>query len=60
MKSLVCETPVQFEMDLVAKEAVAADDIVQDRRMLPRLHESLQMRCQICIEAVGRHFEELL
>ena len=46
--------PVESEKDLVARLAVAAGDIVtQGQRMLSRLHVSLKMRCQICIEAEG-------
>ena len=59
MKSLVYETPVESQMDLVARVAVAAGDIAQDRRMLSRLQESLQMRCQICIEAGGIYIGQL-
>ena len=39
MKCLVYETPVQSEMDIVARVAVAAGDIAQDRRMLSVLQE---------------------
>jgi len=60
MKTLVYETPVQSEMDLVARVAVAAGDIAEDRRMLSLLQESLQRRCQLCIEVGGSHFEQLL
>ena len=60
MKTLVYETPVQSEMDLVARVAVAAGDIAQDRRMLSLLQESLQQRCQLCIDVGGSHFEQLL
>lgn len=60
MKSLVYETPVESEMDLVARVAVAAGDIAQDRRMLSRWQGSLHRRCQTCIEVGGRHFEQFL
>ena len=60
MKTLVYETPVESEMDLIARVAVAAGNVAQDRRMLSRVQQSFQRRCKVCIEAGGRHFEQLL
>ena len=59
MITLLYETPVESEMDLIARVAVTADDVAQDRRMLSRVQQSFQRRCQVCIEAGGRHFEQL-
>ena len=53
MKSLVYETPVEYEMDLVARVAVVAGDITRNQRILCRLQESLHLRFHICIEAGG-------
>ena len=60
MKSLVYETPVESEIDFVARVAVAAGDVAQDRGMLSRWQGSLHRRCQTCIEVGGRHFEQFL
>ena len=60
MKTLVYETPVEFEMDFIPRVTVAAGNVAQDRRMLSRVQQSFQRRCQVCIEAGGRHFEQLL
>ena len=51
MKTLVYETPVESEMDLIARVAVAAGDVAEDRRMLSRVQQSFRG---------GRHFEQLL
>lgn len=60
MKTLVYETPIETEMELVGRIAVAAGDIAEDRRMLSRWQGSLQRRCDFCIQVGGRHFEQLL
>ena len=60
MKSLVYETPVESEMDLLARIAAAAGDISDDHRMVAKVHHSLERRCTSCITVNGRHFEQLL
>ena len=60
MKSMVYETPVESEEDLVARIAVAAGNIAEEPRLLNCVQESIQRRCQACIDAEGRHFEQLL
>lgn len=60
MKTLVYETPIETEMELVGRIAVAAGDIAEDRRILSRWQGSLQRRCDLCIRVGGRHFEQLL
>lgn len=60
MKSLVYETPVETEEDLIARIAVAAGDISDNPRMIASVHRSLENRCRLCIDQNGRHFEHLL
>ena len=60
MKTLVYDTPVESEMDLTARIAVAAGDIAENQQMLSRVTQSFQRRCQVCTEVNGRHFEHLL
>ena len=60
MKTLVYDTPVESEMDLTARIAVAAGDIAEDQQMLSRVTQSFQRRCQVCTEVNGGHFEQLL
>lgn len=60
MKSLVYETPVESEENLIARIAVAAGDMSDNRRMVARVHRSLRNRCMSCVRMIGRHFEHLL
>ena len=57
MKTLVYETPIETEMELVGRIAVVAGSIAEDRRMLSCWQGSLQRRCDLCIRVGGRHFE---
>ena len=59
MKSLVYETPVNSEEELVARIAVAAGDISATPGVFQRVRQSLQHRYEICIEQHGRNFEHL-
>lgn len=60
MKSLVYETPVESEENLIARIAVAAGDISDNPRIVGQVHRSLEKRCRLCIAENGRHFEQLL
>ena len=60
MKSLIYETPVQSEEDLIARIATAAGDISDRPRTIKRVHESLENRCRLCITCNGRQFEQFL
>lgn len=60
MKTLVYETPVESEEELIARIAVASGDIADNRALIGRVHRSLRNRCGVCIQQNGRHFEQLL
>ena len=60
MKTLVYETPVESEMDLIARLVAAAGDVADDQAMLSRVQQSFQRRCQLCIDTGGKHFEQLM
>lgn len=59
MKSLVYETPVESDTDLVAR-VVAASGEVETQGMLANVRRSLRRRCEACIMCGGRNFEHLL
>ncbi|GBM14755.1 hypothetical protein AVEN_72022-1 [Araneus ventricosus] len=60
LESIVYETPVDSDEDLVARISVAAASV----RKIPGIYEcvrqSLHRRCQACITFDGRKFEQLL
>ena len=60
MKSVVYETTVDSEEDLIARIVVAAGDIAEKREVFERVWESLEKRCRLCIEEDGKHFEQML
>lgn len=60
MKSLIYETPVESENDLLARIVVASGEIEDNPAVLERVHDSLQRRCRLCVAQNGRHFEQLL
>ena len=60
MKSLVYDTPGEFEQSLIARIVEAAGDISDNPRMVARVHRSLFNRCRSCISVNGKHFEQLL
>ena len=60
IKTLVYETPVETEMELIGRVVAAAGDIAENHPMMPRVQQSFKSRCQVCIDAGGRHFEQLL
>lgn len=60
MKTLVYDTPVESEMDLIGRVVAAAGDVADDQPMLSRVQQSFVKRCQLCIDTGGRHFEQLM
>jgi hypothetical protein len=60
MKSLVYDTPVESEEELVARIAVASGDIAAMPGIFERVRQSCARRCRNCIDVGGRHFEQLL
>lgn len=60
MKSLVYETPVQSEEDLVARISVAAEMIQTMPDVFTDVNLNMLRRCNKCIERGGRHFQQLL
>lgn len=59
-KTLIYETPVETEMDLVARITVAAGQIAEDPQLFENVRRSIRRRYQTCIDVGGRHFEHLL
>ena len=60
LNSLVFKTPVETDMELVAR-IVAAYDIIQNTSgILVRVRQNLVRRCDFCIGIGGRQFEHLL
>ena len=59
LKSLGFETPVETDMELVAR-IVAACDIQNTPGIFVRARQNLVRRCHVCIEVGGRQFEQLL
>ena len=60
LKSLVFETSVELDMDLVARIAAACDIIQNTPGIFIRVRQNLLRRCYACIEVGGRQFEQLL
>ena len=60
MKSLVYETPVESEEDLLARIMAAAQEIQETPGIFERVYENMLRRCNVCIELGGRHIEQLL
>ena len=50
MKSLIHETPVESEMDIVAKIVVAVVMIVENPRIFEHIRQSILKRYQTCID----------
>ena len=60
LNSLVFETPVETDMELVTT-IVAAYDIIQNTSgIFVRVLQDLVRRCHFCIEVGDRQFEQLL
>ncbi|PSN32148.1 hypothetical protein C0J52_23854, partial [Blattella germanica] len=60
LKSLVFETPVETDMELIARVVAACDVIRNTPGIFVRVRQNLVRRCQACIEVGGRPFEQLL
>ena len=60
LKSLVYETPVRNEEDLLAKIMASCTHVEAIPGIFQRVRESMTRRCNLCIEANGQHFEQLL
>ena len=60
LKSLVFETPVETDLELVARIVAACDIIRNIPVIFVRVRQNLVRRCHACIEVGGRQFEQLL
>ena len=59
LDSLVFETPVEIDMELVTR-IVAAYDIQNTLGIFLRVRQNFVRRCHFCIEIGDRQFEQLL
>ena len=55
LNSLVFQTPVETDMELVTR-IVAAYDIIQNTEIFVRVRQNLVRRCHFCIEVGGSQF----
>ena len=60
LNSLVFETPVETDMELVTRIVAAYDIILNTSGIFVRVRQNLVCRCHVCIEVGGRQFEQLL
>ena len=60
LNSLVFETPVETEMELVARIVAAYDIIPNTSGLIVRVRQNLVRRCHVCIEVGDPQFEQLL
>ena len=60
LNSLLFETPVEMDMELVARIVAAYDIIHNTSGILVRVQQNLVCRCHFCIEVGGHQFEQLL
>ena len=60
MKTLVYETPVETQQDLVAQIQVAAGGFHDMTEIFPRVWHDIIRRYTKCIEVGGGHIEHLL
>lgn len=60
MKSLVYETPVESDMDLMARIVAASGVVADTPGILANVRRSMRRRCAACITSAGRNFEHLL
>ena len=60
MKTLVYESPVESEENLVARIVAAAGQIGDDPEVLNSIHAHLRRRLELCVHVRGAHFEQLL
>jgi hypothetical protein len=60
MQSLVYETPVETQHDLMARIVVAVGTIWEMLGILQRVQHNIARQCRICNEVSGCHFEQLI
>ena len=60
LKSLVYDTPLESEEELVARISAAAAEVRDMPGLFERVRQSLHRRCETCIQVGGRSFEPLL
>jgi hypothetical protein len=60
VKSLVYETPIESEQDLIGRIVEAFARISETPGVFDRVRQSLHRRLNACIGTDGRHFEQLL
>lgn len=60
LKGLVYETPVETPEDLVGRIVEAAGCVRDTPGIFEKVRNSMQRRCQACLDASGKHFEHLL
>ena len=60
VKSLIYDTPVDNEFELLARILVACDVIRETPGIFERVRQSFFRRCNACIENGGRQFQHLL
>ena len=60
LKSMVYETPVTSEIDLIGRIVEASARIRETPGVFERVRQSFRRRIEGCIEAEGRQFEHLL
>ncbi|GBO12185.1 hypothetical protein AVEN_110077-1 [Araneus ventricosus] len=59
-KSLVYESPIDSDEDLVARISVATGDVREMPGVFEKVRRSLHRRCNACITAGGRFFEQFV
>ncbi|GFW21597.1 uncharacterized protein TNCV_4281121 [Trichonephila clavipes] len=60
IKSLVYASPIDSDKALVARIAVVAGDIREMPGVFANVRQSFRRRCEACILASGRSFEQFL
>ena len=60
IKSMVYETPIESDEDLVARLSVAAGNVDDMPDIFANVRQSMRRRCESCINVGGRSFEHLL
>lgn len=60
VKSLVYETPVETEQDLIGRITAAFENIQNEQQMFSQVRRNHVRRLNRCIQVGGRHFEQLL
>lgn len=60
VKSLVYDTPIVTQEDLLARVMAACTHVQHIPGIFSRVRASMNRRCKLCIEVNGHHFEQLL